>query len=78
MKHYTLIVHKPEGDMRARIASEPHFRSPAPNQFVLWDGPAEKRDILNMLEIVRPYCGGLLLACGRGDVQRTLIAEGKF
>lgn len=61
MKHYTLIAHKPQGDILARIKNHPRFKRSAPNQWVLWDGPARLKDMQQMFELVAVYCGGLSL-----------------
>jgi hypothetical protein len=61
MTHYTLIANRPQGDLLARLRGNAKFKKSAPNQWVLWDGPARLKDMRQMFELIGPYCGGLSL-----------------
>jgi len=61
MTHYTLIANRPEGDLLPRLRGNRHFKQSAPNQWVLWDGPARLKDMRQMFELIVPHCRGLSL-----------------
>lgn len=79
MKHYTLIIFKPEGDLLPRLVNNSKFRKgAAKDQWILWDGPASQRDILNLYETISPYCSGISLTSGSKEVQKHVRSQGKF
>lgn len=71
MKHYTLIAHKPQGDILARIRNHPRFKKSAPDQWVLWDGPARVSDMKSLFELIAPYCGGLSLFVNSKSLRKS-------
>jgi len=56
-----MIAVRPQGDILARLRGNPKFKQSAPDQWVLWDGPARLKDMRKMFELIGPYCGELSL-----------------
>lgn len=79
MKTYTLMIYRPEGQLLPRLEAQPNFRkSSAEGQWIVWDGPAKRRDIVNLYEILSPYCSGISLTAGSREVQKSIRQQGVF
>ena len=76
MTHYTMIAERPQGDIEARLRRNPRFKKSAPDQWVLWDGPARLSEMRQMFELIAPYCGGLsLFSNSRGLRKSRLVLD---
>jgi hypothetical protein len=69
MTKYKLIIENPEGDIGARLKNNPQFKPSGKNQWTLWDGPANLKDIKNLFDLLAPICCNLSLYCDkRGSI----------
>ena len=65
MKHYTLIMNRPESILKERfphLSTSPLYGTP---QVLVWDGPAQRKDITRLYEAIAPYCAGISLTSGK-------------
>ena len=75
-KWFTIIADKPEGDLRPRLEKCRNFTRNSARQWVLWDGPANRNDILNMANALFPYFGRLDVFVGK-RIGRCIFTEGQ-
>jgi hypothetical protein len=65
MTHYTLMLNRPEGALRERFPKVKLTQVYNTPQALVWDGPANKRDIKRLYDALAPYCSGISLTRGR-------------
>jgi len=74
---FTIIAENPEGDLRPRLEGKRTFFKNSANQWVLWDGPANRRDIIAMATALFPYFGCLDAFEGK-EPGRCIFTKGKL
>ena len=77
MKHYTLMLNRPEGHIRERFTRVKLTQAYDTPQFVVWDGPANLRDIRRLYDALAPYCSGISLTSGKSK-STPVASQGSF
>ncbi len=77
MTHYTLMLNRPEGPLRERFPSVKLTRAYNTQQFLVWDGPANKSDIIRLYDALAPYCAGISLTKGKKK-SVSVASQGKW
>jgi hypothetical protein len=78
---HTLVICGPEGEIRPRVEALGVKHPPGDhygiNQFVVWDGPSNRKDIVRIYEMLRAYSRGIVLFSGKGK-SRLILQDGKI
>ena len=77
MNHYTLILNRPQSILAERFPKI-QVRRTYGTQALVWDGPANKKDITRLYDALLPYCAGIALYRGKRIRSNAILSAGEW